>query len=65
MNLNLLVNKRKKMGLTQQMIAEKMGYTRQNLQAKEKGKCKFTFRDIQMLKDILLLTNDEIVEIFL
>lgn len=65
MNLKLLVNKRKKMGLTQKMISDAMGYTRQCLQAKETGKCKFTFKDIQMLREILLLTNDEIVEIFL
>ncbi len=65
MNLNLLKQKRKELNLSQQEMANFFNYTRQNYGAKENGVQNFKLSEIKQLKEILQLSNDDIVEIFL
>ena len=64
MNLKLLKDKRKLLGLTQQEFAERLGMSRTNYLKKEKGRENFKQEQIDKIIKELNLTPKEVVEIF-
>lgn len=64
-NLNLLNSKVALAGLTFKELAEKIGMPYQSLNNRKKGKIEFTSSEIKALKDILNLTNDDVIAIFI
>lgn len=54
-----------KSGLKKTFIADKLGITYQGYLNKEKGKYDFTSKEIAIMRDLLHLTNKEVMEIFL
>jgi DNA-binding XRE family transcriptional regulator len=52
-------------GLKKSFIADKLGITYQGYLNKEKGKSDFTSKEIGIMRDLLHLTNKEVMEIFL
>ena len=64
MNLKLLKDKRKLLGLTQEEFAERIGMARTNYQKKEKGRENFKQEQIDKIIKELNLTPKEVVEIF-
>ena len=52
-------------GIKKSFIAQKMGITYQGYMKKESGKSEFLAGEIAVLKDILRLSNKEVVDIFL
>ena len=64
MNLKLLKDKRKLLGLTQEEFAERIGMTRTNYLKKEKGRENFKQEQIDKIIKELNLTPKEVVEIF-
>ena len=65
MNLKLLKDKRKLLGLTQEEFAERIGMARTNYLRKEKGRENFKQEQISKLIKELSLTPEETIEIFL
>lgn len=53
------------MGLKKSWIAEKLGISRQNFSQKMNGKREFTKQDISRIKDILELSDSDVIDIFL
>ena len=64
MNLKLLKDKRKLLGLTQEEFAERLGMARTNYFKKEKGRENFKQEQIDKIIKELKLTPKEVVEIF-
>ena len=64
MNLKLLKDKRKLVGLTQEDLAKKVGIARTNYLKKEKGRENFKQEQIDKIIKELNLTPKEVVEIF-
>ena len=64
MNLKLLKDKRKLLGLTQEEFAERIGMARTNYRKKEKGRENFKQEQIDKIIKELNLTPKEVVEIF-
>ena len=64
MNLKLLKDKRKLLGLTQEEFAERIGIARTNYLKKEKGRENFKREQIDKIIKELNLTPKEVVEIF-
>ena len=64
MNLKLLKDKRKLLGLTQEEFAERNGMARTNYLKKEKGRENFKQEQIDKIIKELNLTPKEVVEIF-
>ena len=64
MNLKLLKDKRKLLGLTQEEFAERLGMDRTNYLKKEKGRENFKQEQIDKIIKELNLTPKEVVEIF-
>ena len=64
MNLKLLKDKRKLLGLTQEEFAERLGMARNNYLKKEKGRENFKQEQIDKIIKELNLTPKEVVEIF-
>ena len=60
-----LVEVVEKSGLKKSFIAEKLGITYQGYLNKEKGKSDFTSKEISVMRDLLHMTNKEVMEIFL
>jgi len=52
-------------GLKKNFIAEKLGISYQGYLNKEKGKTDFTSKEISIMRDLLHLSNKEVMEIFL
>ena len=52
-------------GLKKSFIADKLGISYQGYLNKEKGKSDFTSKEISIMRDLLHLTNKEVMEIFL
>ncbi len=65
MDLEFLKIRRKEKGLTQNDLSSHFGYSRQNYSQKEIGKQRFKLDEIRELMNILSLTPEEIVRIFL
>ena len=65
MNKALLEEKLESSGLKKNYIAKTLGLSPQGLSKKRKGTIPFTVREINMMKDILNLTNSERDKIFL
>lgn len=55
---------RVKKGLTQQKLAEKLKISTTTYTKKENGVNPFTVYEIKQLKNILMLSNNEIIDIF-
>lgn len=64
-NKNLLKSKLALIGMTQIELAKGMGTSQQTLTQKIMGRIKFNSSEIAKIKEILNLTNDEVVEIFI
>ena len=64
MNLKLLKDKRKLLGLTQEEFAERIEMARTNYLKKEKGRENFKQEQIDKIIKELNLTPKEVVEIF-
>ena len=64
MNLKLLKDKRKLLGLTQEEFAERLGRARTKYLKKEKGRENFKQEQIDNIIKELNLTPKEVVEIF-
>ena len=64
MNLKLLKDKRKLLGLTQEEFAERIGMARTKKKKKEKGRENFKQEQIDKIIKELNLTPKEVVEIF-
>jgi len=60
-----LVEVVEKSGLKKSFIADKLGITYQGYLNKEKGKSDFTAKEISVMRDLLHMTNKEVMEIFL
>lgn len=52
-------------GLKKNFIADKLGISYQGYLNKEKGKTDFTSKEISIMRDLLHLSNKEVMEIFL
>ena len=52
---------RKKLGLSQEYIAEKLGVTQASYSCKEAGKRKFSIEELKILKKILNVTYEELL----
>ena len=64
-NRNLLDSKLALKGKNQNHIAKLIGKTIGTTNLKFNGKVKFTFKEIKQVKELLNLTNDEVVESFI
>ena len=64
-NKNLLKSKIALAGMTQVSIAKEIGIVKETLSQKLMGRIKFNSSEIAKIKEILNLTNDEVVEIFI
>ena len=65
MNLNKLKGKVAEQGKNQKELMDTLGLKYVAINKKFNGKTKFTTEEISKIKDVLSLTNDEVVEIFL
>ncbi|AYZ73385.1 DUF739 domain-containing protein [Fusobacterium necrophorum] len=65
LNRNLLKSKLALKGFTIKELAEKMELNYPNFSLKIRGKVLFSPQEIQKIQEILELTNDEVVEIFI
>ena len=52
---------RKKLGLSQEYIAQKLGVTQASYSCKEAGKRKFSIEELKILKRILNVSYDELL----
>ena len=64
-NQKLLNSKVALSGLTFKELAQKIGMPYQSLNNRKVGKIEFNSSEIKALKDVLNLTNDDVVAIFL
>lgn len=64
-DINMLDTIIKGQGLKKSWIANKMGISKQNFSQKMKGKREFSTQDISRIKDILGLSDSDVVDIFL
>lgn len=65
MNSVLLEEKMSASGLKYNFIADKLGLSPQGLSKKRKGSIPFTIKEVNIMKDLLNLTNAERDKIFL
>lgn len=63
-NQNLLNSKVALSGLTFKEVAQKIGIPYQNFSKRKAGKIEFNAKEIKAIKEVLNLTNDDVVEIF-
>ena len=52
---------RKKLGLSQEYIAQKLGITQASYSCKEAGKRKFSIEELKILKRVLNVTYEELL----
>ena len=52
---------RKKLGLSQEYIAQRLGVTQASYSCKEAGKRKFSIEELKILKKLLNVTYDELL----
>ena len=64
-NQNLLHSKVALAGLTFKELAQKIGIPYQSFNNRKAGKIEFNSSEIKALKDVLNLTNDDVIAIFL
>ena len=64
-NQKLLHSKVALAGLTVKELAQKIGMPYQSFNNRKAGKIEFNSKEIKALKDVLNLTNDDVVVIFL
>ena len=64
-NQNLLKSKIALAGLSFKEVAQKIGIPYQNFSKRKAGKIEFNAKEIKALKEVLNLTNDDVVAIFL
>ena len=64
-NQKLLHSKVALAGVTFKELAQKIGMPYQSFNNRKAGKIEFTSKEIKDLKDVLNLTNDDVVVIFL
>ena len=64
-NQNLLKSKIALSGLSAKEVAEKIGIPYQSFNNRKAGKIEFNSSEIKALKEVLNLTNDDVVAIFL
>lgn len=64
-NQKLLNSKIALSGLTFKELAKKIGIPYQSFNNRKAGKIEFNSKEIKALKDVLNLTNDDVIAIFL
>jgi transcriptional regulator with XRE-family HTH domain len=62
--VNKLAGKIRERGLTQKEIAARMNLSEQSFSRKMQGKARFFVNEVEVLTDLLMLTRDEVREIF-
>lgn len=64
-NQNLLKSKIALAGVTFKELAQEIGMPYQNFSKRKSGKIEFNAKEIKGIKEVLNLTNDDVVAIFL